>query len=160
MSRLDNGRQRGFTLISLLITLGVIAITMAIGGPALWEIAYEIKLKNAARETISGMRAARYRAINESRDFGFSAAPGELPRIFEGDDPTDLTATVRDIPMAGGVGIASSDFGADNDTFVVFAPDGSADNTGTIVLANANNHSITVTVSPASTARMKVSKIQ
>lgn len=159
-------KPHGFTLISLLIGLGVIAITTAIGGPELWRIANEIKLKNAAREAITAMRAVRYRAINESREFGFSATPGstlEAPgvmKIFEGDDPNDAAALIREIPMAGGIFVNSCSFGADDDTFVVFSPDGSAENTGSVVFKNANDRLITVSLDPASTARMQVSKVQ
>ena len=164
MSRLDNA-SRGFTLISLLITLGIASILMAVGGPALWEITYEIKLKNAAREAVTAMRAMRYRAINESQQFGFSATPGatlESPgilKIFEGNNPADVNALIREIPMAGGVFVSSSAFGPSNDTFVIFEPDGSAANTGSVVLLNANNRIITVSLNPASTARMRISKV-
>ena len=166
MSKSKRARRRGFTLISLLTALAVIAVTMAVGGPALWNITQEIKLKNAAREAVTGMRAARYRAINESREFGFSATPGgtlELPGIlkfFQGNDPTDANALIREIPIPGGVFVASSSFGTDSDEFVVFSPDGSAGSAGTVVLSNANNHTITVTLGPASTARLQISQIQ
>ena len=164
-------RQRGFTLIELLIVLGAIALLMTVGAPALLKMSNEIKLKNAARETVSGMRMARYRAINESRTFGFSATPApaaavlndylEEPgvlKIFEGNDPD--AGLIREIPMAGGVYVVKSDFGTANDTFVLFNPDGSAGNAGDIVLKNGNEREITVTVGPASTARMTISKIE
>ena len=157
-------RRRGFTLIELLIVLGVIAITVAIGGPALWKISSEIKLKNAAREAVTAMRMARYRAINESRNFGFSATPGtriEAPgvvKIFEGDNPA--SGLIREIPNGGGVLVMSSDFDPGDTTFVVFNPDGSADKTGNLVFRNLNNRIITVTLDPASTARLQISKIE
>lgn len=166
-----NTRRRGFTLISLLVALGVIAITAAVGGPALWKITSEIKLKNAAREVVSAMRMVRYRAINESRQFGLSASPSPgasvlndflddpgLVIIFEGNNPA--AGLIREIPIAGGIYVETSDFGAANDTFVIFSPDGSAGNSGDIVLRNASNHIITVSLDPASTARMQVSKIE
>jgi len=164
MRNCSNTRRRGFTLIELLIVVGVIAISVAIGGPALWKITSEIKLKNAARESVSGMRLARYRAINESRDFGFSATPGTtvaapgVLTIFEGDDPA--VGLIREIPMGGGVVVMTSSFDPGSDTFVVFSPDGSADKTGDIVFRNLNNRIITVSLDPASTARMQISEIE
>lgn len=164
MIKPKNTRQRGFTLIEVLIVMAVIAVSVALGGPALFKISNEMKLKNAARETVSGMRMARYRAINESRDFGFSAtsgstieAPGVLT-IFEGDDPA--LGLIREIPMGGGVHVLTSEFGAADDTFVVFSPDGSADNEGDIVFRNLNNRIITVSLGPASTARLHISEIK
>lgn len=164
MRNSNNTRRRGFTLIEILIVLGVIAISVALGGPALSKISSEIKLKSAAREAVTAMRMARYRAINESRNFGFSATPGtrvETPgvvKIFVGDDPA--VGLIREIPNGGGVLVMTSDFDPGNDTFVVFNPDGSADKIGTLVFRNLNNRIITVTLDPASTARLQISKIE
>ena len=151
-------------MIELLIVLAVIGLLMTVGVPALMKISSEIKLKSTAREAMTGMRLARYRAINESRDFGFLATPGStidapgVLRIFEGTNPA--LGLIREIPISGGVLVFTSDFGPGNDNFVLFSPDGSAGNSGDIVFRNINNRIITVALDPASTARMQVSKIE
>ena len=148
---------RGFTLVSALITVSIIAVTLTLAGPALWEITYEIKLKSAARETLTAMRAARFRAINEVSEYGVVATlatPGTQGtiRIFRGVDPTDVTAIIQRIALPGGVSVSAAAF--DTNTHVIFNPDGSADNAGFIQLTNANAHALTVTLNPASTAHM------
>ena len=157
MHRLRNAKQRGFTLISLLVALGVISITAAIGIPAFLEIMQEIQLKNAARETMAALRIARYRAINEAREFGVAALPGELPKVFSGNNPADASALISRIDLPATLTV-QADFSGDK--FVIFSPDGSAGSVGSFAVQNANLHVITVTVDPASTARIEVSKIQ
>jgi len=151
-------RRRGFTLVSALVTLAIIGISIALAGPALWNIAYEIKLKNAARETLTAMRAARYKAINEAREYGVVATlagPGTAGtiQIFRGTDETDVNAVIQRIALPGGIWVTSAAF--DTNTHVIFNPDGSADNSGLIELtAPQTTHALAVRLDPATTARM------
>jgi Tfp pilus assembly protein FimT len=152
----------GFTLVSALITVAILGITMAVAGPALWEMSHEIKLKNAARETLTAMRAARFKAINEVREYGVVAtlgsnlaSPGSIS-IFRGNDPTDATAVIQRIEIPGGILVTAAAF--DTNTHVIFSPDGSADNLGAIELTNANQRVLTVRLDPATTARMWIDK--
>jgi hypothetical protein len=154
-------------LVSALVALAILAISMAVAGPALWEITYEIKLKQGAREAITAMRAARYRAINEVREFGVLARLPDRIQIFEGTDPLDPTAVRQEILLPGGIFIAAPaganppgpTHGFDTNPaggFVIFNSDGTATNSGGIRLSNPNNHFIEVELDPATTARLQL----
>jgi type II secretory pathway pseudopilin PulG len=160
-------RHRGFTLVSALVALAIIGISAAVAGPALWEIAYEIKLKQAAREAITAMRSARYRAINEVREFGVLARLPDKIQIFEGTDPLDANAVRQEILLPGGIyisapaaavppgathGFATNAAGG----YVIFNVDGTATASGGIRLSNPNEHYIEVELDPATTARMQL----
>ncbi len=167
--------RRGFTLTELVIVVAIVGVLLAIGGPALWEIAQEIKLKQASRELITAMRSARYKAISEVRDYGVMARFPNRIEIFQGDDPATGTITREfllptavfikgptDAEPGGSESIddnggTAGDPGFDeNDDggWVVFRPDGSSDNEGAIRLGNINDHYFEVRVDPSTTARM------
>lgn len=158
---------RGFTLVSALVALAILGISMAVAGPALWEITYEIKLKQAAREALTAMRAARYRAINEVREFGVLARLPDRIQIFEGTNPLDPAAVRQEILLPGGISIAApagavppgATHGFDTNGaggYVIFNSDGTATNSGGIRLANPNLHYIEVELDPATTARLQL----
>lgn len=160
-------RPRGFTLVSALVAIAVLAISMAVATPALWEILYEIKLKQAAREAITAMRAARYRAINEVREFGVLARLPDRIQVFEGTDPLDLDAVRQEILLPGGIFIDApqaavppgATHGFDTNAagaFVIFNSDGTATASGGIRLSNPHRHYIEVGLDPATTARLQL----
>lgn len=151
-------RRRGFTMVSALVALSVIGITAAVGMPAFWNIMNGIKLKQACRETLTAMRAARYRAINETREFGVLARYDNRIHIFEGTDPTDPAAVTQEIFLPGGIVVKNIDLFTTNvdGGFVIFGPDGSADEKGAVQFENTNQVLMEVRLDPAPTARMRL----
>ncbi|MDH3402263.1 MAG: prepilin-type N-terminal cleavage/methylation domain-containing protein [Acidobacteriota bacterium] len=175
-ARIRNDR-RGFTLAELILIVAIIGILTAVGAPALWEIAQEIKLKQAGRELISAMRAARYKAISETRDYGVMGRYPNRIEVFQGDDPNtgtivnwflleggvDLQGPTDPAPggpeaVDGNGGDPSADGFQEDATggWVIFGAGGSADNRGAFRLANSNGHFVEVRVDPATTARMVI----
>ena len=158
MPRSRRKHTSGFTLVSLLVALAIIGLSVAVGGPALWKIGMEIKLKQSARDLVTIMRSARYKAINEVREYGVRAGYDNRIHLFEGIDPDDVSARKQEIVLPGGVSVDLIN-GFDTDTnagWVIFSADGSADNTGQIQLQNANQHLIEVRLEPRRTARIRL----
>ncbi|MCZ6727541.1 MAG: type II secretion system protein [Acidobacteria bacterium] len=151
-------RPGGFTLISTLVALAVIGISMAVGIPALWQITNKIKLKQAGRETLTAMRAARFRAINELLQYGVIARYDNRVQVFQGNDPNDADALRQEIYLPGGVTLdLVTDFTVNGDGgFVLFNPDGSADATGAFQFGHHSGWAIEVRLDPASTARIRL----
>jgi len=158
MTRIMRHKTQGFTLVSTLIALAIIGISVAVAGPALWEIGHEIKLKQAARQALTVMRSARYKAINEVRDYGILVRYDNRIQLFEGDDPTDALAVKQEFSLPGGISLDQVDsFTTNSDGgFVVFSADGSADSTGAFQLLNSNQHLIEIRLEPRRTARMRL----
>jgi Tfp pilus assembly protein FimT len=141
-----------------MITVAILGILASVGIPALWNIMNNVKLKQAARETLTAMRSARYRAINEIRPFGVFARYDDKIQIFSGTDPLDATAITQEIVLPGGVSVNDIDEFTTNvqGGFVIFNPDGSADNQGAVRLVNGNMLLMEVRLQPATTARIRL----
>ncbi len=58
----------GFTLIELVIAISIVAITLAISGPALDQYTKTQRVKNVAREIYTNLQLARMTAIKENND--------------------------------------------------------------------------------------------
>lgn len=67
--RLQHGaaRHRGFTLAELMVVLAIIALTIAMGSPALAELLSEHRLRDARHRLVTSLALARIAAIREGR---------------------------------------------------------------------------------------------
>lgn len=82
----DPGRQRGFTMIELLVTLVIIAVLALLGYPALLNILERQKMISSTHEVASIMRLARLTAVTKSVDVKVTA-----------DYPTRILTAYRDL---------------------------------------------------------------
>lgn len=66
------GRQKGFTLLELIITMAILAIVAGIATPAFQRMAINGNLKTAARDIAADFAQLKERAIAESRMYRIS----------------------------------------------------------------------------------------
>lgn len=67
---MDTGRERGFTMLELLVTMLVIAILSAIAVPNMSRIVWRNKLGTSTSSVTTSLYLARMKAINEGEDYG------------------------------------------------------------------------------------------
>ena len=82
----DPGRQRGFTMIELLVTLVIISVLALLGYPALLDILERQKMISTTHEVASVMRLARLTAVKRSIDVKVTA-----------DYASDMLVAYRDV---------------------------------------------------------------
>ncbi|MEZ5332947.1 MAG: type II secretion system protein [Thermoanaerobaculia bacterium] len=168
-------RASGFTLLELLIILGVVGILAAVVVPAFIEMMWRQKVENAARITTVQMRAARFRAIQSGQEHGVWADfANERVVLFQGTSAAAGTE-INAYPLPLGIhfqgpGDASAN-GANAVVFtpvtnedatggwVVFNPDGSADDEGGIRVSMPERGLFYETrIEPMATGRVAVRK--
>jgi prepilin-type N-terminal cleavage/methylation domain-containing protein len=90
---------RGFTLVELLVVVGVIAIMAAVSLPFIVGYVKQYKIKGAQQEVAKELQAARGKAIGKNVNFGVVFLPmsdSTYRWIIEDDqDPEDGFSTVR-----------------------------------------------------------------
>ena len=77
-------KNRGFSLLDLLIVLMILGIMGVILAPQLNSMATEARLNEAAREMVSGLQYAQSLAVTYQRPFGLKAdVGGNWFRVFD-----------------------------------------------------------------------------
>lgn len=103
----------GFTLIELMVTLAVIAITLSIGVPSFQGIVSDNRMSGAANNLIGAMNVARSEAIKRGRSVNVTASSGDWsnggsvivqPRL----GTTDAAETIRRFDATTGMTISGS----------------------------------------------------
>ena len=77
-------KNRGFSLLDLLIVLMILGIMGVILAPQLYSMMTEARLNEAAREMVSGLQYAQSLAVIHQRPFGLKAdVDGNWFRVFD-----------------------------------------------------------------------------
>jgi prepilin-type N-terminal cleavage/methylation domain-containing protein len=142
--------KRGFTLLELMVVIGIIAIGLAIGIPVYHTtIKPTARLNGAARQVYSDIQLARMRAVSENGRCGLAFSAGPTHTVFRDNTPAnsqydvgaeEVIKTVNlaseypniqfDTSQGGGDGISFA-----NDSFSM-TPRGVATIGGTVYLIN------------------------
>jgi len=149
--------RKGITLIELIIVLVIICIGAALMVPNIGGWMHHYRLRSAARDVVSVMRAAQMKAVSSNSRYGVAFDPGtqqfQLHRTTGGMPPD---GPLNDLPT--GVTFNSVSFPVDptlNKPFVGFLPDSTASDDGTITLINNKNTQKSIQVSK-STGRIRI----
>ncbi|OGQ83013.1 MAG: hypothetical protein A3F90_19750 [Deltaproteobacteria bacterium RIFCSPLOWO2_12_FULL_60_19] len=133
----------GFTIIELLVTVGVAAVIMATAVPAFMSLLPTINLSSAARQVATDLQFARVKAVSQSVRYRLSfvgAIPGATTYLMQNDSSGAFVTETG--PFALPPGISVSALTATSE----FQPRGTVNATSTITLQNGNSQTRTVQV--------------
>jgi type IV fimbrial biogenesis protein FimT len=94
-----NMRTRGFTLIELLVAMAIFALLIMLAGPMYADFMGNSQIRNAAENTLTGVRLAQTQAVRNNRPAKFWIDPtpttgGWKVFLFDEDTATYSTASV------------------------------------------------------------------
>jgi type II secretory pathway pseudopilin PulG len=166
--------RRAFTLLEIILVLGMIVVVMAIAAPSVSNFYKGEKLLAATDGVRGSLAEARVHAIDQGRAYRVSVVPGRGNYRFAPDDQEYWNgATPRDLPSREGVlppdiGLRvvvdgqNLSLGADGEvaaslkegevppdlwsTVAVFRPDGTADRTVEIIFSSPHCLPLSVTL--------------
>lgn len=145
-------RARGFTLLELLVVLGLIGALLTLGVFAHAAARERLGLATAARQVATDLALARMRAISRNREQRLLFPPGATqyrPQERAGSGFDDAGPS-RDLPA----GVRIDDCTAPGDA-LGFRPRGGAASFGTVVLGTTSGATRSVTVSITGRARIR-----
>lgn len=129
-ARAQVGHAGGFSVVEMLIVIGLVGLLVAIGIPALDVWLERYRVRTAAQQIGANLQLQRMRAVSRNRQFSiaFDQAGGTYT-LFDGRPDT---GTPIGVPYELPFGVTFSDAGdpitlsfEGNDDWAVFHPDGS-----------------------------------
>jgi type II secretion system protein H len=104
-------KNRGFSLLDLLIVLMILGIMGVILAPQLYSMMTEARLNEAAREMVSGLQYAQSLAVTHQRPFGLKAdVDGNWFRVFDYQYRDDSNPHHDETPPVDGYGVVINPF--------------------------------------------------
>ena len=132
----------GFTVMEIIVTLGMASIVMGIATPAFLTWLPTLRLSSAARQVAIDLQVARMRAISQNTPYTVTFTPSTSTYSYTGASRN----VAQEYP---GITIST----APSNPPVTFSPRGTASTAGTITLSNG---SATKDIVVSSVGRVKV----
>ena len=158
-------KDRGFTMIELVVVIAVAAIAVAMAFPTFMAERDRSRVKGAGRDLVSNFQTARINAMRGARIWGlvFDVTGNAYALVNAGDDgvmDTEDDLTVKTVTLSGygdvtfgigdGIGARPGGVVPENGavTFsgnkVNFSPDGAGDRSGTVYVKNGRGQTFAV----------------
>ena len=138
--------RRGFSLIELLIVMGIIGVLCLISISTFRGYWHNSNLRTAAREVMSDMALAKKRAVSESNSFCLQFADGTSAYSINATSCAAPTATQnKDLTNSGpGISVGNTSFTSSRVTFLARGTLGTT--AGTVTLTNLRGSTAAISV--------------
>ncbi len=137
--------KNSFTLVEILVVLGIIGVLALIGVPAFRVYQPSLQLSGAVRELATDLRYAEQLAITEQVEHGIIFFPGAGQyQIIRHNNPNEVLKSKtlpREVSFQEIVGFTDSE--------AIFNPYGAAKESGIITLINTKNSTSGIDVRPS-----------
>lgn len=138
-------KHESFTIMELLVIIGIIGILALIGIPAFKAYQPTLQLSGAVRELVTDLRYAGQLAVTEQVNHGvrFSTSTNQYWIIRYGatEEILALTTLPSKVSFRQITGLTKDE--------VIFNPYGAAKETGQVTLENTKNSSTTIDIRPS-----------
>ncbi len=153
MKQHSSKRNRGITLIELMISLGVMAILLALATPAMQDVGARSDIKEATDGVVRAFRvaknAARLSSTNVAVTFTTNQSPNTITFAFVAYlDVNNTNISANGLQKLPAIDLPAKISVSSDTTVFVFDSMGMIDATGTITLASTINsaHASTVVI--------------
>ncbi|MBA4348589.1 MAG: hypothetical protein C0415_01175 [Thermodesulfovibrio sp.] len=129
-----NNRQRGFSLVEILITIAILIILAAIAIPSFQGYVINTNLKSAARDLSADFFNCKERAVAENRQYRITFNVGANNYTIEQPPGTAIAPAKSPLTFGANIQITNAAFG--NGSSITFQTRGTA-TMGSVTLTNS-----------------------
>jgi prepilin-type N-terminal cleavage/methylation domain-containing protein len=139
--RLQRRACKGFTLIELGVALALFGLLALASIPAITRYIQDYRLEGAASNLVGDLHLLRHKAVAEGNDYVMTLDLTNNSYTMLDDDNSNGTADngenlIGPVELPGGMVLKNGPYLPFPDDMVVLHPNGTAENTGVITIAN------------------------